>query len=534
MFPADIASAFEFLGLDPSAWRSLKVAVLLEAVLADGKPTPAELVVLLRQSSNSQLYEKLVGDQRLRQEALNLLDRVLHAVPLEEAQEFVEDLQTAFSELARTWHHEQATGPHLVFREVGDDPVTASSCRNWKALSRLTERYLTGYSQEKLAPSARVAASLPCGDILSVPRDARDRKWAEECLTLLENAAKVLETRWTTKGVCFAKVRTIAELANTGFSGIVYHRGVGFAPSKATQGKTIYFVGDVHGDLDTLAQVLATSKVSRHEDVMLVFCGDYVDRGNASLEVLLALLAMVLHYPGRVVVLRGNHDGLVLDRSTHPYSWRQETTDQDLLDDLREHDKAFAGLRDPRRLIRRIFCNMPTFLLFECGVCACHGGPIPRFPEACSNKGTVDEKYRRRISVDGVSSLLKSEVQRVSRWIRTDFRQETFFVWNNQRPPAGFDFGDVEAFLRCIGGKLLIRGHDHVPEGFRISNEAPFLLTLCSWRDPSFASNGGQPAVARCDESTNWTPVKVKIDGLWVGGEQNESSLGGLVPGMER
>lgn len=75
-----------------------------------------------------------------------------------------------------------------------------------------------------------------------------------------------------------------------------------------------------------------------------------------------------------------------------------------------------------------------------------------------------------------------------------------------------FDFADVEAFLQCIGARLLIRGHDHVPEGFRRSQEYPHLVTLYSSTLEVAPGCLSKPKMALWQEKTGWDP---RPEELW-------------------
>ena len=90
----------------------------------------------------------------------------------------------------------------------------------------------------------------------------------------------------------------------------------------------LYAIGDVHGCARTLDALLAAiandvdacdGRALRPDDT-LVFVGDYVDRGPDSpgvLDRILALEAAAAAGSGpRVVVLRGNHDQMMLDYAT--------------------------------------------------------------------------------------------------------------------------------------------------------------------------------------------------------------------------
>lgn len=80
-------------------------------------------------------------------------------------------------------------------------------------------------------------------------------------------------------------------------------------------------VGDIHGQYYDLAWLLEHRLEGEKEH--LLFLGDYVDRGCFSIEVLVLLLALKLNSPGRVTLLRGNHE---CEQMTSYFNFKQECT----------------------------------------------------------------------------------------------------------------------------------------------------------------------------------------------------------------
>ncbi|MCS6902842.1 MAG: serine/threonine protein phosphatase [Candidatus Bipolaricaulota bacterium] len=66
------------------------------------------------------------------------------------------------------------------------------------------------------------------------------------------------------------------------------------------------FVGDTHGDYEASQTVIERYLDS---ETVLVFVGDYVDRGPHSLENILFLLEQKLKHPENIFLLQGNHEG---------------------------------------------------------------------------------------------------------------------------------------------------------------------------------------------------------------------------------
>ena len=84
-----------------------------------------------------------------------------------------------------------------------------------------------------------------------------------------------------------------------------------------TGGRLVYAVGDIHGHLDALRPLigelrddLARSRPA--ERPLLVFVGDYVDRGPDSRGVIDAILALEARGDCEVVALKGNHEDALL------------------------------------------------------------------------------------------------------------------------------------------------------------------------------------------------------------------------------
>jgi serine/threonine protein phosphatase 1 len=85
-----------------------------------------------------------------------------------------------------------------------------------------------------------------------------------------------------------------------------------FAPADTR----VYAIGDIHGRVDLLraahARILADARGSRAKRKVVVYVGDYIDRGSDSRQVIDLLLDEPL--PGfRAVHLRGNHEEALLN-----------------------------------------------------------------------------------------------------------------------------------------------------------------------------------------------------------------------------
>lgn len=79
-------------------------------------------------------------------------------------------------------------------------------------------------------------------------------------------------------------------------------------------------IGDIHGDLDTLLKIIEKININeiKEQKAVIVFLGDYGDRGEKSPEVYYLLLKLKSILKEKIVLLRGNHEGPD-DLLAHPH-----------------------------------------------------------------------------------------------------------------------------------------------------------------------------------------------------------------------
>jgi hypothetical protein len=67
-----------------------------------------------------------------------------------------------------------------------------------------------------------------------------------------------------------------------------------------------WVIGDIHGNFHDLLRILA--RIGAHPKHPVVFLGDYVDRGDYSVEVVLLLFTLKVNFPEEFFFIRGNHE----------------------------------------------------------------------------------------------------------------------------------------------------------------------------------------------------------------------------------
>lgn len=89
------------------------------------------------------------------------------------------------------------------------------------------------------------------------------------------------------------------------------------APTGPVPDQPLFIVGDLHGEMDLLEQMLeqidGAIGMVKLSNPLLVFVGDLVDRGPNSAGVLRRIMELTTEFPENVVSLLGNHEQMLLD-----------------------------------------------------------------------------------------------------------------------------------------------------------------------------------------------------------------------------
>lgn len=218
---------------------------------------------------------------------------------------------------------------------------------------------------------------------------------------------------------------------------------------------SLLVVGDVHGDSASVGAVL---EVADRENIgVIVFLGDYVDRGPEQVEVLVGVLEALICRGFRIVLLRGNHETPSVNR------------EYGFLDTLKKYFP--ASWEELYVLANKVFGLLP-YAAATSSLLMVHGG-VPRGIEDVEGLGKL-----RRPLLDPEPGTPEFEI------LWNDPGEHISGFLPGVRGPGTYIFGrDVTEKLLASGGlRLLVRGHEVPgPRGYQYSHDG-LVLTLYSCR----------------------------------------------------
>ncbi|MEM2760010.1 MAG: metallophosphoesterase [Nitrososphaerales archaeon] len=221
------------------------------------------------------------------------------------------------------------------------------------------------------------------------------------------------------------------------------------------KGRKLIFVGDLHGDIDSLAVILQKSGFLNDLSSIIVFLGDYGDRGAESVEVYYVILYLKTRFPDRVILMRGNHEG----PESMPF-YPHDLPDQCLTKFSSSGEQIYSQLRS-------LFDLMYHAVILENSYLILHGGVPVNFE-------TVNDL--------AYASKTNSETKHLEEILWNDPRE----IEGSEPSARGYGkyFGkDVtERALRLVNARALIRAHE-VCNGFKVNHDGR-VLTIFSCKAP--------------------------------------------------
>lgn len=224
----------------------------------------------------------------------------------------------------------------------------------------------------------------------------------------------------------------------------------------------ITICGDIHAQFKDLIELLRVG--GDVPDTKYIFLGDYVDRGNDSVECLVLLLALKLRYPTRIWLVRGNHESRQI---TQVYGFYDECI------------KKYGSL-NVWRYCCDVFDVLPIGATVDGRVFAVHGGLSPTLQ-------TIDDirmKIHRKQEVPHEGTFCDLL------WSDPD---DAISGWAASPRGAGFLFGQdiVDQFIHVNGIECVVRAHQLVMEGYKNHFEGK-MATI--WSAPNYCYRCGNVA----------------------------------------
>ncbi|KAK1270459.1 hypothetical protein QJS04_geneDACA012912 [Acorus gramineus] len=232
--------------------------------------------------------------------------------------------------------------------------------------------------------------------------------------------------------------------------------------------------GDLHGQFGDLMRLFdeygSPSTAGDISYIDYLFLGDYVDRGQHSLETITLLLALKAEYPHNVHLIRGNHEAADINAL---FGFRIECIER-----MGERDGIWVWHR-----INRLFNWLPLAALIEKKIICMHGG-IGR----SINHVEQIENLQRPITMEAGSVVLMDLL-----WSDPTENDSVEGLRPNARGPGLVTFGPDRVMEFCNNNdlQLIVRAHECVMDGFERFAQGHLITLFSATNYCGTANNAG-------------------------------------------
>ncbi|OHS94086.1 Serine/threonine-protein phosphatase beta isoform [Tritrichomonas foetus] len=204
--------------------------------------------------------------------------------------------------------------------------------------------------------------------------------------------------------------------------------------------KPTFIIGDLHGNLYDLYKILGNHLLPPFANY--IFLGDLVDRGEHSLEIVLIVFSLKILYPENVFLLRGNHECENVSKKSGFYS---------------EVEVKYHGYNIFNECMIT-FSQLPIATILNDEFFCVHAG----ISEELTYVSQIEEITR--------PVIIKSHLNLINGIIWSDPSFEIpGFSESRRGIGCSYGFDVLLKFLNRNNLKMMIRGHECINEGYRLS-----------------------------------------------------------------
>lgn len=208
-------------------------------------------------------------------------------------------------------------------------------------------------------------------------------------------------------------------------------------------GDDIIVVGDLHGNGHSFRKIMKRAPFIQGRKY--VFLGDYVDRGDESVEIVNEIFRMKLERPGDVILLRGNHESYNIAQA---YGFKAECNEKKV------------SFEDYIRVLEKL----PLICIINDYFICLHGGISPKLDLTTFNSFN---RFPYPVGVDRPDNFY--EVVEDILWSDPTDTPSIKYEENNERR-MGLIYSQVQTlkFLKENKLKVILRAHEPAYDGVKV------------------------------------------------------------------
>lgn len=215
----------------------------------------------------------------------------------------------------------------------------------------------------------------------------------------------------------------------------------------------IVIIGDLHGSLLDFLRIIIYFEFNSNNTFL--FLGDFVDRGQFSLEILTILYSLKILYPKRFFLIRGNHE---FENICSNYGFKEEIKMKSYNNIFNKNSTQESGNSD--EVVFKHFINtflwMPLAAIIDDEIFCVHGGISPYLTNL-SKLTKIERPISNYTTLPLIEDIMWADVSKNTK--------HDSYIANTRGTGTVFSETQLDHFFRQTGCKSVVRGHQFIDCG---------------------------------------------------------------------